>query len=216
MASRERALQKEGGRSRPFGGGKKTPKWASRAYGMQAGEKKTRTLGNTEPPPTRPMRRLLGGGDAAPPADPAAAPTKNGQTTQDRQRREDCRSRSSPHLADEVDGIDAPAFRKKLTRMEVADMCDRSPPAAPPTRPRHRPSEGFGTRARANPPRRARRGGGHAGMVEGAIPRAVARALPPPPPSAVPSFDADRHVARCSAWLGSALASRRLTSSPSP
>src|SRR3954451_20318372 len=44
MASRERALQKEGGRSRPFGGGKKTPKWASRAYGMQAGEKKTRTL----------------------------------------------------------------------------------------------------------------------------------------------------------------------------
>jgi len=28
-ASRERALQKAGGRSRPFGGGKKTPKWAT-------------------------------------------------------------------------------------------------------------------------------------------------------------------------------------------
>src|SRR3954451_18483568 len=56
MASRERALQKEGGRSRPFGGGKKTPKWASRAYVMQTGEKKTRTLRRI-PKRRRPARR---------------------------------------------------------------------------------------------------------------------------------------------------------------
>src|SRR4051794_34936133 len=81
MASRERALQKEGGRSRPFGGGKKTPKWASRAYGMQAGEKKTRTLRRI-PKRRRPGDHTKhgGGGDptrcarAAPPPPPIGGP----------------------------------------------------------------------------------------------------------------------------------------------
>src|SRR4051794_33339857 len=96
VASRERALQKEGGRSRPFGGGKKTPKWASRAYGMQAGEKKTRTLRRI---PNRRRPALCADYSAAAtprrPLIQRRPQTKNGQTTQDRQRREDCRSRSS-------------------------------------------------------------------------------------------------------------------------
>src|SRR5215211_6878728 len=37
-----------------------------------------------------------------------------------------------PHLADEVGGIDAPAFRKKPARMEVADMRDRFRPQPRP------------------------------------------------------------------------------------